>query len=85
MRFLPYNPEQVYLLPPSVKDVLGEDHLCFFIHRLVEKLDLRGLDADYQEERRTAYAPAMMVKLWLYAYALGVTSSRRLEPRSAPS
>ena len=79
MRFLPYNPEQVYLLPPSVKDVLGEDHLCFFIHRLVEKLDLRGLDADYQEERRTAYAPAMMVKLWLYAYALGVTSSRRLE------
>jgi transposase len=83
MRFLPYNPEQAYLLPPSVKDVLGEDHLCFFIHRLVEKLDLRRLEADYQEEGRAAYAPAMMVK---YAYALGVTSSRRLErPCSVPS
>jgi hypothetical protein len=40
MRFLLYNPEQAYLLPPSVKDVLGGDHLCFFIHRMVEQLDL---------------------------------------------
>jgi len=46
MRFLPYNPEQTYLLPPSVKDVLGENHLCFFIHRLVEQLDLSGLEED---------------------------------------
>ena len=30
-RFLPYNPEQTYLLPPSVKDELGGDHLCFFV------------------------------------------------------
>lgn len=81
MKFLPYDPEQAYLLPPSVKDVLGEDHLCFFLHRMVEKLDLRGLAEDYAEEGRAAYAPAMMVKLWLYAYALGVTSSRRLEQR----
>jgi len=28
--FLEYNPEQAYLLPPSVRDVLGEEHLCFF-------------------------------------------------------
>jgi transposase len=81
MKFLPYNPEQAYLLPPSVKDVLGEDHLCFFIHRVVEQLDLSGLAEDYGEEGRRAYAPALMVKVWLYAYALGVTSSRRLEQR----
>ena len=29
MKFLPYNPEQAYLLPPSVREVLGEDHICF--------------------------------------------------------
>jgi transposase len=81
MRFLPYDPEQAYLLPPSVKDVLGEDHLCFFIHRVVEQLDLSGLEEGYVEEGRAAYAPALMVKLWLYAYALGVTSARRLEQR----
>lgn len=36
MKFLPCNFDQAYLLPPSVKEVLGENHLCFFIHRMVE-------------------------------------------------
>jgi len=39
MRFLTYNPEQADLLPPSVRDVLGADPLCFFVHRAVERLD----------------------------------------------
>jgi len=79
--FLDYNPEQAYLLPPSVRDVLREDHLCFFVHRAVEKLDLREFEADYSEEGHPAYHPALLLKVWLYAYALGVTSSRRLEQR----
>ena len=41
MKFLTYEPNQAWLLPPSVKDVLGEDHLCFFVHQIVERLDLR--------------------------------------------
>lgn len=81
MKFLRYNPEQAYLLPPSVKDVLGENHLCFFVHRVVEELDLRALEADYVEEGRAGYAPGLLLKVWLYAYALQVTSSRRLEQR----
>src|SRR6266478_9033622 len=28
--FLEYNPEQAYLLPPTVREVLGAGHLCFF-------------------------------------------------------
>jgi transposase len=81
MRFLPYNPEQDYLLPPSVHHVLGPQHLCFFLHRVVERLDLSAFEPDYQEEGRPAYAPALLVKVWLYAYALGITSGRRLEQR----
>src|ERR1700687_2963078 len=79
--FYEYNPEQGYLLPPSVRDVLGEEHLCFFIHRVVEKLDLSGFEQDYSDEGHPAYHPALMLKVWLYAYALGMTSSRRLEQR----
>jgi transposase len=81
MRFLPYSPDQGYLLPPSVREVLGEEHLCFFLHRVVERLDLSGFEQGYGEEGPPAYAPALMVKVWLYAYALQVTSSRRLEQR----
>jgi len=79
--FYDYSPEQGYLLPPNVRDVLGEEHLCFFIHRTVEKLDLSEFEQNYSEEGHPAYHPALMLKVWLYAYALGMTSSRRLEQR----
>src|SRR3972149_6762161 len=81
MKFLTYTPEQAYLLPPSVGEVLGEDHVCFFVHRAVERLDLGAFEQGYVEEGRPAYHPALLLKVWLYAYALGVTSARR--PRLA--
>jgi transposase len=80
-RFLEYSPEQAYLLPPSVKDELGADHLSFFLHRVVERLDLSEFERAYSDEGGVLYAPALMLKVWLYGYALGMTSARRLEQR----
>lgn len=80
-KFWDYNPDQAYLLPPSVRDVLGPDHLCFFLRRVLAKLNLSAFRDEYGEEGGQAYAPEMLVSVWLYAYALGVTSSRRLEQR----
>src|SRR3970282_1793853 len=81
MKFLPYNPDQVELLPPRVREVLGEGHLCFFLRRMVERLDLGAIEQAYEEEGRPGYHPALLVSVWLYAYALGITSARRLEQR----
>jgi transposase len=80
-RFRAYNPEQAYLLPPSVRDELGEDHLCFFIRKVVGRLDLSSLEAAYSEEGGELYAPELMLSVWLYAYALGITSARLVERR----
>jgi transposase len=80
-RFLPYAPEQAYLVPPNVKEELGKDHLCFFIHEAVEHLDLSRFEQVYGEEGGALYHPSLMLKVWLYAYALGITSARRLEQR----
>src|ERR1019366_3626677 len=80
-RFLPYNPNQAYLLPPSVKDVLPAGHLCFFVEQVVGKLDLRPFAQAYGEEGGVLYAPALMLSVWLYAYATGLTSGRRLAQR----
>jgi transposase len=80
-RFLPYAPEQAYLVPPTVKEELGKDHLCFFIHEAVEHLDLSSFEQVYGEEGGALYHPTLMLKVWLYAYALGITSARRLEQR----
>jgi transposase/IS5 family transposase len=48
---------------------------------VVAKLNLGALRNEYGEEGGPAYAPEMLASVWLYAYALGVTSSRRLEQR----
>ena len=46
-KFFDYNPEQAYLLPPSVCDVLGSGHLCFFVRRVMAKLNLSALRNEY--------------------------------------
>jgi transposase len=80
-RYIAYNPEQVWLLPPSVREELGEGHLAVFVHELVERLDLRHFDQESSEQGRPGYPPQLLLKVWLYAYALGLTSARRLEQR----
>jgi transposase len=80
-RFLSYSPEQAYLIPPDVKQVLGPDHLVWLVHEMVERLDLRSFVEAYGEEGGALYHPSLMLKVWLYAYVLGMTSSRRLEQR----
>jgi transposase len=80
-RYLPYSPDQGYLVPPRVDEVLDADHLCFFIHRVVERLDLGRFEESYSAEGGMLYHPSLMLKVWLYAYTLGVTSSRRVEQR----
>lgn len=80
-RYVTYNPEQVWLLPPSVREELGDGHLAVFVHEMVERLDLREFEGVRGEEGRPGYPPQLMLKVWLYAYALGITSSRRIEQR----
>lgn len=43
-RFFTYDPNQAYLLPPNVKDVLGGEHLCFRLQAMVEQFDLRQFE-----------------------------------------
>jgi transposase len=80
-RYVVYNPDQTLLLPPSVREELGEGHLAVFVHGLVERLDLRQFEVEHAEGGRPSYPPHLLLKVWLYAYALGVTSSRRIEQR----
>lgn len=81
-KFRAYEPEQAWLLPPSVKDVLGEGHLSLFIHEALERLDTRAIEDSYSFEGQPGYHPKLLLKLWLYAYCLGVTSSRRVAQRT---
>jgi len=80
-RFKVYSPDQAYLLPPSVRDELGEKHLCFFVRGLIERLDMSVFEQSYSIEGGELYAPQLMLGVWLYSYALGITSARQVERR----
>lgn len=80
--YKPYHPEQAELLPSHVKDVLGDNHVCFLVHEVVEKLDISRFEAAYGDAGgESPYHPRMMLKVWLYAFALKVKSTRKLEQR----
>lgn len=79
--FIECNREQPYLLPPSPRDWLPEDHLAWFVVDAVKAMDLRKFYAKYRVDGwgGSAYEPSMMVSLLLYAYCLGERSSRKIE------
>jgi transposase len=70
-------------MPASMRDWLPSDHLAYFISDIVDNLDLSAIMERYSGEDRgyPPYHPAMMVKVLLYAYCIGVASSRKIEKR----
>jgi transposase len=81
--FRPYDPAQVFLMPPSLDDWLPDDHTARFVAETVnELLDLTPIYASYREASGAPpFDPKMMLKLLLYGYSAGVTSSREMERR----
>jgi transposase len=81
--YRPYVPEQDLLLPPSLREWLPEDHLAFFVSDLIDQLDLSAITTVYEDEERgyPPYHPVMLTKVLVYAYCVGVFSSRRIQRR----
>jgi len=78
--FRPYEPEQPFLLPPTLQEWLPAEHLAYFISDLVEALDLTAILSWYDKPTRgtVPYHPQMLVKVLLYAYCVGTPSSRQI-------
>ena len=80
-RFQAYDPEQMLLLPPRMRDWLPDDHLALFVLDVVAELDLSAMVSRYDGSRggRPPFSPRMLVGLLVYGYCIGVCSSRKLE------
>ena len=82
--FLPYDEQQLYLLPASIVEWVKDDSLARFVGETVDLLDrrgqLKGFYAGYRKDGwgHPAYHPRMLVKVLVYGYSVGVTSSRKL-------
>ena len=76
---------QVLLLPEAVDDYVDRDNPVRFIDAFVEGVDLAvaGFErAAPKATGRPGYAPADLLKLYIYGYLNRVRSSRRLEAES---
>jgi transposase len=80
-RFRPYEPDQMLLLPPDMREWLDKDDLVYFIMDVLHDLNLTSIFEDYDGEKggQPPYDPQMMTALLLYAYCMGMPSSRRIE------
>ena len=78
-RFIQYDRNQQYLLPPSVDEWLPEGHLARFVVEVIDQLDLSKLTRRYSGKGSAAYHPEMMLALLVYGYASGIFSSRKIE------
>ena len=78
------NREQMWLLPPSLDELLPLDHPARFVAEFVDALDREvwselGVELDGDPLGAPAYHPRALLGVWLYGFMTGVRSCRKLE------
>lgn len=76
--------EQMWLLPPSLDELLPLDHPARFVAEFVDALDREGwaeigVDIDGALTGAPAYHPRALLSVWLYGFMTGIRSCRKLE------
>jgi transposase len=79
--FIRGDVDQGFLLPPDVREWLGEGELAWTVKDVVESMDLSAFYRSYRANGQgaAAFDPALMVAVLMYAHAVGVRSSRAIE------
>src|SRR5450432_3654864 len=76
------NIDQIFLLPPDIRDWLPQGHRAWFVSQAVDALNISQIEGRYASKTGAgprAYAPRTMLKILIYGYSVGVRSSRKLE------
>ena len=82
-KFRDWRPDESWLFPPSPSDWLPEKHLVYFLLDVSQKIDTSRIVDDYDSGKggQPPFHPRMMLVLLLYAYSVGVFSSRKIMKR----
>ena len=84
MPFRPMGREQMWMLPPTLDELLPLDHPARFVAEFVDALDREdwgelGVKIDGEVLGAPAYHPRALLSVWLYGFMTGVRSCRKLE------
>src|SRR4030065_2441235 len=78
MAYIQSYKEHRWLLPPSIEDLIPEDHICFLVEGLIDSLDYTNFNIKYSGAGHPAYHPRILLKLLIMGVLDRVRSSRRL-------
>ncbi len=80
-RFKPYSYEQMLMIPVDLKNQLHAGTFEFALSEIVNEMDLSIFDGRFRNDDTgaPAYDPAILLKVVLFAYSRGITSSREIE------
>jgi transposase len=78
MAYIKTSKEQNWLLPPSIKELIPKDHICFLVEDFVNSLDFTKFDKEYEGAGAPAYHPRIDMKILLMGMLSKVRSSRKL-------
>ena len=81
-RFIPYDYNQSTMVVINFNDQIQTGTFEYALHHLIDnKLDLSLFERVYKNDDngRPAYDPAILLKIILFAYSKGMTSSREIE------
>lgn len=77
--FKKYEQDQVFLLPPSLEELIEANHPVRVVNRVINSIDLRLLGAQYKGGGASSYHPTMLLKVIVYSYLSNIYSSRKME------
>lgn len=77
-KFMEYNQHQVMLLPPSIEEMIPENHIVRTVNKVIQTMNIEALINTYKGGGRSSYDPLMLLKVLVYAYIMKIYSSRRI-------
>lgn len=77
--FKDYNQQQNWLFPPSIEEMIDENHPVRVVNGVIEQINITSLINAYSHEGSSSYHPKMMLKIMVYAYMDNTYSSRKIE------
>lgn len=80
-KFKSIQTDQLFLLPPTIGDFIPEGHLARVISEIVDTFDTRKIEERYSYQGQKSYHPKLLIKLWIYGYATGTLSGRKIATR----
>ena len=76
--FKTYDQSQMMVLPPSLGELIDQDHLVRVIDRSIDEMDLSMLYDSYKGGGTSSYDPKMMLKIVVYAYVMKIYTGRKI-------